>query len=459
MTRLGDNLLSLRRTRREAISVAAGTTVLGLASCTPTSERKSTRQTPDGKLAGDVLFWHSFTQGPRADYMERMARQFEAQNPDVRIRIESFAWPEFYTKWTTGLTAGEVPDLSTALPNHVVQMIDAQALVPIDGVVDKIGRDRFTDAALREGQVGETNYSIPIYTHAQVMWYRQDLLDQAGLTVPQTWSELKQAAIELTSGDVYGMSVPFGSNDMLGARYLNFYVQSAGTNLLTEDGKANLTSDAAIDGIRYWVDAYRKTSPTGSINYNILDQSTLFYQGRTAFDFNSGFHISGVEGSSPDLLDSIAAAPLPRIDHTDPVYGGETSNIPMVVWGQSAVQEEAKAFMQFLFNDSDYIKFLHSVPGGMLPSLSDLTNDPTYQDNAVLTRFADSVDVIEEAVPMGSAIGMEDGPAPQSGILTSQGVIERMFHDIILNDTPPPEAAEAAENELNELFEFAQAGR
>ena len=34
--------------------------------------------------------------------------------------------------------------MSTALPNHVVEMMDAEALVPLDDVIDEIGRDRFS---------------------------------------------------------------------------------------------------------------------------------------------------------------------------------------------------------------------------------------------------------------------------------------------------------------------------
>ncbi|WP_043347559.1 ABC transporter substrate-binding protein [Beutenbergia cavernae] len=427
----------------------------GLAACA--SAGSSEEQEGDGTLAGDVLMWTSFTQGPRAEYMEDMAARFEEENPGVSITIETFAWPEFYTKWTTGLASGQVPDLSSALPTHVVEMIGAEALVPVDDVIDSIGRDRFSEAALAEGQVDGVSYSVPIYTHAQVMWYRKDLLAAAGLEVPQTWDELRQAAEVLTSDDVYGLSVPLGSNDMMATRFLNYYVQSNGETLLNEDGTANLTSQAALDGIEYWVDMYETTSPEGSINYAVLDQATLYYQGKTAFDFNSGFQISGVADTSPDLLDQIAAAPLPRMDADDPIYGGETSNTPMVVWQASDVQEEAKAFLEFLYQDSDYIDFIHSVPGGMLPALSDISEDPAYLDEPTLQQFADTVDVIEEAVPLGTAIGMEEGPRIQAGILTSQGVIEGMFQSIILNDEPVEDAAIAAQEQLDSLFASAGA--
>ena len=97
-------------------------------------------------LKGEITFWHSFTQGGRLDTIQAAANDFMKENPDVKITIETFSWPDFYTKWTTGLASGNVPDMSTALPNHVVEMIDADAILPMDNLIDKIGRDRFYEA-------------------------------------------------------------------------------------------------------------------------------------------------------------------------------------------------------------------------------------------------------------------------------------------------------------------------
>ena len=101
-----------------------------------------------------------------------------------------------------------------------------------------------------------------------------------------------------------------------------------------------------------------------------MDQANLFYQGKTAFDFNSGFQISGVETNSPDLVDQI--------------------------------------------------------------------------------------DVISDAMDKGTAIGYEHGPSVQAGLLTSQGIIESMFQDIITNGTDVKKAAKKAENQLNDLFSTVQ---
>jgi multiple sugar transport system substrate-binding protein len=423
----------------------------------PETQAASQANTEPKELKGDIVFWHSFTQGARKDFIDKAAAEFTAIHPEVNITIETFAWSEFYTKWTTGLRAGQVPDISTALPNHVVEMLDADALVSIDDVIDNIGRDRFYEAPLTEGAVDGISYSLPLYSHAQVMWYRKDLLDQAGLKVPTTWQELSDAAVALNDPpNVYGLSVPMGSNDLLGTRFLNFYVRSAGETLITEDGKANLTSKAALDGIKYWTDLYKKVSPEGSANFVTLDQSTLFYQGKTAFDFNSGFHIGGVETNSPHLLDYIGAAPIPTVEAGIETPGIETSNIPLVVWKNSKHQDISKAFIEFIYEDDRYIEFLHSVPGGMLPAMKDIVENEKFTSNATIQKFGDSVKVISEAVNKGTAIGMEYGPKLQSGIITSQGVIEKMLQEIVLLNGDIEQSAKDAEKELNSLFGISQ---
>ena len=410
----------------------------------------------DTPLEGEITFWHSFSQGPRLETIQTAADAFTKANPGVKINIETFSWADFYTKWTTGLASGNVPDMSTALPNHVVEMIDAGAIIPMDNLIDSMGRDRFYEAPLTEMTASDGKcYAVPLYSHAQVMWYHKNLLDKYGLEVPTTWDELYEAAKTISDGEggsAFGTSVPMGTNDMMATRFLNFYVRSAGETLITEDGKANLTSQAAIDGINYWIKVYKDCSPTDSLNFNVLDQATLYYTGKICFDFNSAFQIGGVETNAPELLDQIDCAPMPTLNKGDPQVGYETSNIPMVIWKNSKHPEICEAFIEFLYEPENYVPFLLSVPVGMLPALKEIADDPTFLSDPTVQKFSHAKDVISKAVGEGTAIGMEYGPRPEAGLLTSQGVIESMFQDIIINGTDVETAAAAAESKLNDLF-------
>lgn len=417
---------------------------------------ESSESEMQGELSGEITFWHSFTQGPRLEVIQKAANKFMEENPKVKINIETFSWNDFYNKWTTGLATGNLPDMSTALPGQVVEMIDADALIPLNDLIKEIGEDRFSETALNEGTVDGNRYSIPLYTHAQVMWIRKDLLEENNLEVPKTWDQFYEAAKLLTKNGVYGCSFPCGSNDFQATNFLNFYVKSGGGSLLTDDLKANLTSDLAIDGINFWLKVYKDCSPKDSVNYDVLDQATLYYQGKTAFDFNSGFQISGVAQNSPDLLDYVDCYPIPKINENDEERGITTANQPMVIWKKSKHPEICKAFMKSLYKEDIYIEFLHATPVGMLPAISGISESETYKSNEIIQKFQHAEEVIRNAAKIGTAIGFEHGPNVQAGIMTNQHIIEWMFQDIITNGTDVEVAAKAAEDKLNELFESVQ---
>ena len=442
--------------KRKLAMLLAGVMLVGsiLSGCGGSEEPTATIMT-DGELEGDITFWHSFTQGPRLETIQKAADEFMEDNPKVNIKIETFSWNDFYTKWTTGLASGNVPDMSTAQVGQVAEMINADALIPLNDLIDEIGRDKFNESALDECTLDGNNYAVPLYSHAMVMWIRKDLLEENNLEVPKTWDELYEAAKTLTKDGIYGLSFPCGSNDFQATNFLNFYVRSGGGSLLTEDLKADLTSDLAIDGINYWLKVYNDCSPKDSINYDVLDQATLYYQGKTAFDFNSGFQIGGVETNSPDLLEDIDCYPIPTIDGSEQ-KGITTTNQPMVIWKNSEHPEICAAFIKKLYEEDTYIEFLHAQPVGMLSAISGISDTEKYRDNETIQQFAHAEEVIDSQLPGGTAIGFEHGPSVQAGILTNQHVIEEMFQDIITNGTDIETAAKAAEDQLNDLFEAAQ---
>ncbi|MEA5016306.1 MAG: sugar ABC transporter substrate-binding protein [Candidatus Limiplasma sp.] len=406
------------------------------------------------ELEGDITFWHSFTQGARMEAVQAAADEFMKMHPKVKITIETFSWGDFNTKWNAGVTTGDLPDMSTAQnTGEVIEMVNAGVLASADSLIDAIGRDRFSANALTDMTWDGITYGVPYYSHAQVMWYRSDLLEKAGLAVPKTWREFYDAAVALTKDGTYGAAFSSSTNDLLCTRYLNYYVRSGGGSLLTEDLRANLTSDLAIEGINFWLNVYKNCSPAETINYTVLDHATLFYQGITAFDFNSGFMISGVQNNTPDIVQYVDSAPLPKINEGDPDYSAEATHIPLVIWEKAEHPEVCEAFIQFLYQEDNYIRFLDAVPVGMLPAISGIDANPKYTQNPTVQQFAHSVEVITGAIEKGSAIGFEHGASVQASFLTSQGVIEAMFQDILTNGTDVREAAKAAEDQLNEIFD------
>lgn len=426
------------------------------AAAATTGENKPA-ETEAQELEGEITFWHSFTQGPRMEKIQAAADAFMELHPKVKINIETFSWADFYTKWTTGLASGNVPDISSTVASQLVEMIDADAVMPVDNLIDSIGRDRFLPNALREMTASDGScYGVPLYMNTEAMWYRKDLLEKYNLDVPTTWEEMYQAAKTITegeNGEAYGAAMPMGTNDMLATRWLHLYVRSAGETLITEDGKANMTSPTAIDGINYWVKVFKDCSPADAMNYNTLDEATLYYQGKLCFDFNTGFHISGVAANRPDLMDQIDCAPIPRVNSGDPEVGCETNTTPLVIWKNSKHPEICEEFIKFFYEEDRYVDFLLSVPVGMMSGLKDVTDNAIYQADETVQKFQHADQVLNQMLSGSTSIGMEYGPRAEAGLLTSQRVIEKMFQDIIINGTDVETAAKSAEKQLNDLFE------
>ena len=441
-----------RRVLPALLIMAPAAVLAALAGCGAAGPSTST---PESKDPATITFWHGFTQQARLDAMDRIIKRFEEEHPGVTVIAESMDWPVFRQRWRKGLETGDLPDISTASNLfETAELMHTGLLQPVDDIIDAIGRDRFSANVLADSTHRGALYAIPYYSHSYVLWYRTNLLDKTGVAVPTTWEEFAQAAKELTDSsiDAYGYAMPMNPNDYVSTLNLHMYVYSGGGSLLNDDLTANLTSDLALEGIRYWTDIYRECSPLDSKEDTTIDQATMFYNGTTAFDFNSGFHIEGVLSTRPDLLNTISCAPLPKMHASDDDYSAVVTHIPLMLYKDAKNPELCAEFLEFLFEEDVYIDFLDSVPVGMLPTISGIRETERYCSNEIRQQFAAEEDIIENAVLAGHALGFEHGPNLQAGLLTSSGVIERMFLDIVENGTPIEEAAQAAEDELNSRF-------
>ena len=91
--------------KRKLAMLLAGVMLVGsiLSGCGGSEEPAGTT-TADGELEGDITFWHSFTQGPRLETIQKVADQFMEDNPKVNITIETFSWADFYAGYEHSVT-------------------------------------------------------------------------------------------------------------------------------------------------------------------------------------------------------------------------------------------------------------------------------------------------------------------------------------------------------------------
>lgn len=400
-----------------------------------------------------VRFWHSFSEGVRLTALTKIINDFEMENPNIKIEVEVYPWGEFTTKWMMGVSTGDLPDVSSVQHSQLPSMYLAGILDGVDGVINEIGKDKFYQQPLSYLTIDGKILAIPFYNIARVLWYRKDILAKNNVQPPQTWDEYLNLAKKLGSPpDIYGQVVPFSKSDGNSAAWLYGYVRSKGASLVTADGKVNLTSPEVLEGIRFWIDMYKAASPVGSINYGTTETSNMWYQGRTVFDINTGFHIDGVLRNAPDLDGLIGAAPLPKASLTSLNRGEYSDYMCLTMYNTTKVPEAATKFLKYLYDDERYVYFLHQIPGGMLPARKDIAESKSFWDHETMKKYQKDIAVVLDGIENGSLCFFDQGLTLAGSVLSTHRFIAEMYHRILVDGVSVERAAREAEGKYNEVI-------
>ena len=103
-------------------------------------------------------------------------------------------------------------DVLNVVPAWMGDMVRAGAVEPLDAYVDKYGyRAELEDIGdvYRENQmrIGDTIYGFPDDGDVFILYYRKDIFEELGLSVPTTWDEFYEVSKAITDAkapDVYG---------------------------------------------------------------------------------------------------------------------------------------------------------------------------------------------------------------------------------------------------------------
>ena len=133
------------------------------------------------------------------------------------------------------------------------------------------------------GQYDGKQVAFPFAGYAAVLAYRKDLLDAAGLKVPQTAQDFIADAIALTdpSKKIYG----FVANGQKGAAVAQDWLQynaQLGGSVLDADGKPALNAPANIASLTIYKELFDKAAPPGAASYDWGGREESFRQGLVA---------------------------------------------------------------------------------------------------------------------------------------------------------------------------------
>jgi multiple sugar transport system substrate-binding protein len=258
---------------------------------------------------------------PWTEAIKPHLKDFEART-GIKVNLEAYGEDQLTQKLTTEFTAGSSDiDVFMQRPlQEARQYVQNRWYADLNPFVKNPAKTPadWNFADFQQGAVGTEMVKgqltgIPIVVEHEVLYYRKDLLQQAGLAVPKTLDELRAAADKLTDKKAgrFGF-VARGQRSPAVTQFSSFLYSHGGDWFNQETRKATLDTPEAIAAFKFYGDMLRSFGPPGVLNMSWPQAVAVFAQGNAALytDANSIFQ-NMLDPAKSHVADKTGVAPFP----------------------------------------------------------------------------------------------------------------------------------------------------
>jgi multiple sugar transport system substrate-binding protein len=266
-----------------------------------------------------VEFWAMGSEGER---VQRLLAEFEKQTPGVRVRVQQIPWSAAHEKLLTAYVGDAMPDIfqlgNTWIPEFValnaIERLDERlahsSLMQVDDYFAGVLDTNVIDGAL---------YGVPWYVDTRVLFYRTDLLQQAGVDAPPaTWEAWLDAMLRIKAHagrDAYAILLP-----MTEWQPPVILALQRGARLLREDNQyGDFRSPEFRAAFEFYLDLFRRDLAPRDAAAQVANLYQDFASGYFAFYITGPWNIREFQRRLPaTLTGKWATAPMPAPDATHP---------------------------------------------------------------------------------------------------------------------------------------------
>ena len=246
-------------------------------------------------------------------------------------------------------------------------------LQPLEGNM-AIETDGMLEPTIEAGSYQDKLYTAPVSSDGGILYYRKDLVPEA----PKTWDEMMDMCSIAKENNIGCYSGQFKQYEGLTVN-ASEAINSAGGSVLGDDGKPNLTTPEAEEGLNNLVDAFKNGNiPAEAITYQEEESRRAFQEGKLLFlrNWPYVYNLATTEGSS-QVKDVLGMAALPGKDGPGASsLGGHNAAISVY----SKNKATARDFVKFLIEEEQQ-KFF-ATQGSLAPVLGDL-----YEDQELVSKL------------------------------------------------------------------------
>ena len=326
-------------------------------------------------------------------------------------------------------------------------------LVPLDDLSAEYDVDDILPA-MRGGLSHDgTLYAAPFYGESSMVMYRTDLMEAAGLEMPEapTWQFIREAAAAMTDrdNDINGICLRGKAGWGEGGAFITVTGNSFGARWFDEDWNAQFDQPEWKEALEFFVGMMSESGPPGYATNGFNENLSLFQQGKCGMWIDATVAASFVTNPNDSTVaDSVGFALAPNSE------GVEKKANWLWAWAlaiPAGTQKEdaAKQFIEWA-TSREYIELVAAnegwanVPPGARTSLYE---NPNYKD----VPFAQmTLDSILAADPTNCCVQ----PTPYTGV---QFVAIPEFAGIATEVSQEFSAVYAGQQSIEEALEKAQA--
>jgi multiple sugar transport system substrate-binding protein len=410
-----------------------------------------------------VRVWHTETEPQTIKAFNDIARRFEAKNPGVKIEAEGLAWTDLEGKIMAGLASGSPPELSHGQPITCTALQSKGLLLPLDEVVDAIGKDNVWEQIKRVCNVGGKQYGLVHAAGTSLLIYRKDIADKAGLKPPKTWADLIANAKALTQSkdgkvEIHGITLP-GDNLFINI-LIGELIKANGGALFDKANKPLMTDKKMVETLEFLRELV-KYAPPGWEGHGYLQTFQNLYGQKAAMMF-LGF------GRGAGMIERFAPKEMAN-DKTFDVWvkphgpsgtepAAQVDEEPWMLFKDAKNTKEAIEFLKFFYQDDNYLEYVATVPIHLFPITKSLRNSPKYQSVEMIQRWKGWIDVQQQYLDKDQGkptliVDWDDMTSkPYLLEVLGSGIIRDMVMDVLLEKKEPAVAAQRGQQRLEELL-------
>lgn len=169
--------------------------------------------------SNEVVFW-TLQMGTFDKYMNGVIAEFEAKNPDVKIKWIDVPYSEGEKRTLASILSNTPPDLVNLTPDFSSVLAQKQALEFLD--CEKLSA--FNSEIVNDLKYQGKCYAIPFYATSSLTFYNKELFKKSGLQkLPVTYDDLnRDAAAIKAKNNVFATMPTVAENDTM-LKILNKY--------------------------------------------------------------------------------------------------------------------------------------------------------------------------------------------------------------------------------------------